>query len=120
MEGCTIGKHHEDSQCHKLSYVSESRLKEINEFDDDSVFILELRTGLTNLTSICLHHEYVFLKKYSSNQRKCSDPFSTHSKPTLKRRKSKGMKVVKIFSDCHLFNIFYLFHCIQFFFLQIL
>lgn len=90
MEGCTIGKHNKDSQCHKSSYISERRIKDIKEFDDDSVELLELRTGLRNLTSICLHHEYVFLKKYASNQRKCSDPFSTHSQPTFKKRKSTG------------------------------
>lgn len=90
MEGCSIGKNHEDNKCHKSSYVTECKLKNIEEFDDESVVLLELRTGLNNLTSICLHHEYVYLKKFAGNQRNCCDPFSTHVKPATKKRKTKG------------------------------
>ena len=87
MEGCSIGEYLEDSKYHKYSYVAECKLKNIEEFDDESIELLELRTGLKNLSSICLHHEYVYLKKFSSNQRKCCDPLLAHVRPTTKKRK---------------------------------
>ena len=88
MEGCSIGKNSEDSKCHKTSFVKDCKLENIEEFDDESVILLELRTGLNNLTTICLHHEYVYLKKFTGSQRKCCDPFSRHMKPTMKKGKS--------------------------------
>ena len=50
MEGCSIGEDFEDRKCHKYSYVAECKLKNIEEFDDESIELLELRTGL----KICL------------------------------------------------------------------
>ena len=52
--------------------------------------LLHLRTG-HSVTSVCHRHKTAYLKLYTSNQRKCCDPFKCHVKPV-----TKGIRVINL------------------------
>ena len=65
MESCHFGVQ-KNSPCHKLTYVKDVGVKTMEEHDsnEDEIKILKLRSGLETLETICLHHEYVLLRRY--------------------------------------------------------
>ena len=58
------------------------------QFDIDNLSLMEaellkIRSGIANfceITDICQHHKNQYLRDYSNNFRKCSDPFNIHQK----------------------------------------
>ena len=86
MDACTYGKLRNDA-CHKLIYVSEVNLNPVD--DSDKREILRSRSGIKELLTLCLHHEYILMERYPAKQTKCCDPFNTHTNQK-KRKKSLG------------------------------
>ena len=79
METCTVGKKLDD-ECHKNTHCRKAGINVIEKLPEIEIKLLKIRTGLnlTNTDYLCLHHEQVYLQKYTSRQCKCCDPFSNH------------------------------------------
>src|SRR5205809_7802219 len=90
MENCTIGIHcGQQTECHRVVYTRSTGLKNISEFSISDSALLLRRSGFTGpsvLTTVCKHHEQIFLHKYSLLQKSCCDPYSLH--PNSVRKKS--------------------------------
>ena len=70
-----------NEECDKTSHISKVGRQQKVEFSEDEINILSRRCGMTSdqqFTDICLHHSEVYLQRYTRNQKKCSDPYSTH------------------------------------------
>ena len=82
MEKCSYDMMN-DEDCHKLTYVSISAKSFVRDFDPVQREVLIWRSGLSliNADAVCLHHEYVLLKRYALMQKRCCDPFQSHQKP---------------------------------------
>lgn len=76
------------TECHKTSYVTQKAIENASELSEEELNILKLRTEVHNLTTVCLHHKSLFLKKYEFLQKTCCDPYKRHKKPIKKTFKS--------------------------------
>ena len=77
MEKCSYGMMN-DEECHKLTYVSISGKSFTWDFDPVQQEVLMWRSGFSLINAdadVCLHHEYVLLKRYELMQKRCCDPF---------------------------------------------
>ena len=82
MNSCSVGLYL-DSECHKLIYCRTVGLKNLESFESNELELVFWRSGLTMLNinaTICHHHEQTVLKKFSSFQKSCFDPFRIHKK----------------------------------------
>ncbi|XP_071951916.1 uncharacterized protein [Antedon mediterranea] len=93
LENCSF--HSNDDPCHQKIHVRSTApaIRKVKKHDEE-LKLLVLRSGIEyrNIRTICLHHEQVFLLKYSTLKRKCCDPCDLH--PNKKRNKS--LKVVSV------------------------
>ena len=83
MEKCSCGMMN-DEECHKLTHVSISGKSFIQDFDPVQREVLMSHSGLSLINAdanVCLHHEYVLLKRYELMQKRCCSPFQSHQKP---------------------------------------
>ena len=96
MEECSIGKLIK-SQCHEQDLIKTYGLKNLEELSVENRQLLILRAGLEeegvlNEGVICFHHEQFFLHRYTSMQRRCSDPFKKHKS----RRPTRDLRVISL------------------------
>lgn len=83
IPNCDVGENLQES-CHKTHYVTTTGLKEFSELTDETKELLHLRLG-RKFGKICLHHEQVYLQKYTHLfGQTCCDPFKRHKKPIKK------------------------------------
>ena len=79
---CTVG-FLMGNVCHSTVYCMTPGLSIVADLPMDTLELLQLRTGITVFESestICDHHEKMFISPYESLQRQCSDPFNMHIK----------------------------------------
>ena len=69
-------------RCHQLTFCKKKGLRNVEE---DEKTVLGLRSNLseTDIQTVCYHHEQSLILKFSSRIKKCSDPFSLHSKGSV-------------------------------------
>ena len=77
IKDCSIGIKLEE-ECHKTSYVRSIGLKKLDQYSLDYQELLVWRTGV-QIDSVCHHHEYKYLKKYSGYHLKCCNPMQLHN-----------------------------------------
>ena len=68
----------------KVSYVKETGVKKVEEFENDQIEILRLRAGFEKIETIFLHHEYILLR-FPATQTKCCDPLKKYKTKSWKR-----------------------------------
>eukprot|EP00795_Rhopilema_esculentum_P006844 gene6844-12439_t len=103
-ENCSIGKI-SSSDCNLLTYSKKVGLKDISLFDLQEREILAWRTEIviTLIETVCLHHEQVFLLRYSFLQKKCCDSFKVHGKKGSKSSlREITFQMAKVFQDNHI------------------
>ena len=78
---------------------------EVSELDSESRETLRLRSGVEvgSNSTICLHHIQVYIQKYVSMQKTCTDPKHMH-----KKRVSKGLKALTLQDSIRLNSIHHL------------
>ena len=67
-----------NSECNKLTYNRTVGVKYLESFERDELELIFWRSGLTILNinvTICHHHEQTVLRRFSSMQKTCFDPF---------------------------------------------
>ena len=77
---CTVGTYYGGS-CHLTTYCKKTGSIELDSLDYESKEIILWRSGLSMLNinaSICLHHQYVLLKRFPMQQKSCCNPFKIH------------------------------------------
>ena len=82
MSLCSVGLYM-NSECSKLTYSRTVGVKYLESFERDELELIFWRSGLTILNinaTICCHHEQTVLRRFSSMQKTCFDPFKTHKK----------------------------------------
>ena len=84
-EICSIGITNKEI-CNKQTYVKSHDIKKVSSLNDVEKDLIISRSGLQfdENATVCLHHEYVYLKRYSTIHITCCDPFNSHKG---KRRK---------------------------------
>ena len=84
-ERCSIGLINNEV-CHKQTYVKSNDIKKISNLNDVEKDLIISRSGIEmdENATVCLHHEYVYLKRYSIIHITCCNPFNSHNG---KRRK---------------------------------
>lgn len=87
---CCIGIHLcKDNECHSKSFIRKCGLTKRSDIPETDHELILRRTSFTipdSTTTLCLHHEKVFLGKYYLLQKVCCEPFSLH--PESSKRKS--------------------------------
>ena len=82
MSLCSVGLYM-NSECNKLPYSRIVGVKYLESFERDELELIFWRSGLTILNinaTICHHHEQTVLRRFSSMQKTCFDPFKAHKK----------------------------------------
>ena len=81
LERCSIGLDLNDD-CHKTAYSRNTGLILATELSQENKRMLEWRSGLTlsDKSTICVHHEELFLSRFESLQKYCCDPLNVHKK----------------------------------------
>ena len=84
-ESCSIGLDLKDD-CHKTAYSKTTGLILETELSQENKRMLEWRSGLTlsDESTICVHHEQLFLTLLESLQKYCCDPLN------VQKNKIKG------------------------------
>ena len=79
IEDCSIGLKL-NKECHAQTYVQKKSLNKVSNLSDVDKELIAWRSGieLDNSFTICRHHEIFLLKKYSTFQTTCCDPFNSH------------------------------------------
>ena len=69
-------------RCHQLTL---SKKKGLRNVEEDEKTVLGLRSNLpeTDIQTVCYHHEQSLIARFSRHIKKCSDPFSLHSKGSV-------------------------------------
>ena len=81
LHNCSFGEI-DESICHTTSYThGKSALLSITDLSTEDIDLLVWRTGIRkrNFKTICLHHQKIYLEKFSKLNSYCCDPFSKHS-----------------------------------------
>lgn len=71
-----------NEECHKKSYCRNTGTKNIHDLTIEDKALIEQRIGMKLSiidSTICYHHEKVYLSRYESLQKVCADPFKTHT-----------------------------------------
>ena len=69
------------TECHLRTYSKIVGIESMLDLPPETREVLMWRTGITLLNvdpSICFHHKYVHLNRFSSQQRFCCDPYKIH------------------------------------------
>ncbi|XP_065647864.1 ARL14 effector protein-like [Hydra vulgaris] len=92
-ERCSIGIIKKEI-CNKQTYVKSHDIKKVSSLNDVEKDLKISRSGIhfDENATVCLHHEYVYLKRYSTIHITCCDPFNSHNG---KRRKG-GCKEINM------------------------
>ena len=83
---CSVGAYLQDI-CDKTTHTSKVGRRQKEEFTDEELLVLSKRCGLDNTVTtaddfnLCLHHNAMYLDRYTRNQNKCSDPYGSHKRP---------------------------------------
>lgn len=89
MERCSIGIHLSKTEdCHKTHYNRKCGLVKVFDLSDSDRQLLLRRTQYKEpdaTTTVCFHHEKIFLSKYSFLQRNCCDPFGVHEEAPVRK-----------------------------------
>ena len=81
LPNCSFGEN-DESNCHSTIYThGKSAILLITDLSTEDIDLLVWRTGVRkrNLKTICLHHQKIYLEKYSKLNPYCCDPFNKHS-----------------------------------------
>ena len=93
LNSCSIGSKTSDD-CHLTTHTKrlscKTGLKHASDFSVEDQELILYRSGIdsfSNSDTICLHHQFYFLKEYRKKFKKCGDVFSKHgdSKPRANR-----------------------------------
>lgn len=87
MKNCSLQS---TGHCHLLTYAKREGLK-VPTDEDKYLLSARLSMPISTIDDICLHHEQVFLTKFSSHKWKCCNPFQKH-----KKVRSNNLKVIDI------------------------
>jgi hypothetical protein len=99
MEKCSVGEV-THSACHLLNYVKKKAVQPIEILSENDLTLLKLRTECgSELKTICLHHQNVFLKKYEFLQKVCCDPFKKHKSSIYKALRAVTVEQSKVISS---------------------
>ena len=83
MNLCSVGLYM-NSECNKLTYSRTFGVKHLESFERDELELIFWRYGLTtlhiNAAILCHHHEQTVIRRFSSMQKTCFDPFKAHKK----------------------------------------
>ena len=94
-ERCSIGLKNKEI-CHKQTYVKTKDIKKVSSINDVEKDINDVekdliisRSGfeMNENTTVCLHHKYFYLKRYSTFHITCYDPFNSHNGKKKKKKK---------------------------------
>lgn len=79
--GCSIGIALEE-ECHKKIYCRNVGTLAASDLSQDDKKLLEWRSGvlLRDDSTVCFHHEKMYISRYEYTQKYCSDPFKLHKK----------------------------------------
>lgn len=84
---CSVGLHLSDEQsCHSHTYSRKTGLKNFSEISEKDRTLLMLRCNFAESeqivasSTICLHHECVWILYYDRLQKFCCNPYNIHSK----------------------------------------
>lgn len=73
-----------------------SHFKLKKDFDKLSRFLIRIRSGCQNFTSICQLHEEEFLTKFPSQQLVCCNPLGIHAEDKLKIYKNRQYDLLRL------------------------
>lgn len=93
-QSCTVGVASGSAKdCHKLTFSKHRGLLKLSDLPKDDQQLIRLRSGLedTQAGDVCYYHRFLFLDKYESFQKVCSDPFNSH-----KKRVKLNLRVVSV------------------------
>ncbi|XP_058871465.1 zinc finger protein 79-like isoform X1 [Acipenser ruthenus] len=89
MDTCSIGAHcGQEEDCHKTTYTKNTGILKLLELPLEKRQLLLRRSNFKNqdsTTTVCYHHEKLFLGKYSFLQKACCDPFRLHADSSRKK-----------------------------------
>ncbi|RXM94358.1 ARL14 effector protein [Acipenser ruthenus] len=89
MDSCSIGAHcGQEEDCHKTTYTKNTGILKLLELPLEKRQLLLRRSNFKNqdsTTTVCYHHEKLFLGKYSFLQKACCDPFRLHADSSRKK-----------------------------------
>lgn len=77
---CTFGVHLKD-ECHKQVFCRSSGIIPVKELKEEEIELLRLRTQVVishEESTICFHHQKMYLHHYEGQQRRCCDPWMVH------------------------------------------
>ena len=63
LESCSVGLQ-KGEDCHKIIYCRVQELKTRDEISADDTRLIEWKTEISNLKTICLHHVKKYLTRY--------------------------------------------------------
>ena len=79
---CSVGfKKNIKEICHKQTYVKTKDIKKVSSLNDVEKDLIISHSGIEmdGNTTVCLHLEYIYIKRYSSFQITCCDLFNSHN-----------------------------------------
>lgn len=66
-------------RCHQFIFSKKKGLRNVEE-DEKTVLGLRSNLPVTDIQTVCCHHEQSLIAKFSKRIKQCSNPFSLHSK----------------------------------------
>ena len=81
LNSCSVGQSMKEI-CHTAKFTRKSGMKSISELESDELDLIQIRCCLSLSTkdTVCLHHEQMYIHKYSNWQVTCRDPIQLHNK----------------------------------------
>ena len=81
ITNCFVGIFLQDT-CHQTKYTKKQGLRSVIELETEARNFLQVRADHVYSPDdyICLHHEQLYINKYSIWQLKCCDPWQLHKK----------------------------------------
>lgn len=82
LNSCTVGIGLTDD-CHKRHHCRTIGLIKATALTQENRRYLQWRCGLaiSDESTVCKHHEKIYIARYTSLQTKCCNPFNLHNKP---------------------------------------
>ena len=75
---CSIGQSMKGI-CHTTKFTRKSGMESISELESDELDLIQM-CCLSVSTNVCLHHEQMYIHKYSNWQVTCRNPTQLHKK----------------------------------------
>ena len=103
LSSCSIGEI-EISECHSKTHThGKTGLIPITELSRDDIDLIVWRTGIrkSNLKIICLHHQKLYLEKFTTLNPFCANPFGHHDE----KIRCKGKMILSFLYNLIIFNL---------------